>query len=417
MKRESQIEAQPVTERRLLTGAEAVAEAWRQIEPDVVPVYPITPQTPIVTTFAEMVAQGLVRSEIINVESEHSAMSAAVGAAAAGARVATASSSQGLALMLEICYIASALRLPILMNIGARALSGPINIHCDHSDVYMARDAGWILIFTENAQEAYDYTLIAQRLAEWPEIRLPVMVVLDGFTTTHATEQVQLLPDELAKAFLGEYLPPFSLLTQEATVGPFDMPDYYFEHKRSQQAGMERVLEAFEQVQAEFGLIAGRRYQGAWEAYQWDDSEVGLVLMGSVAGTAKAVVDTLRREGRRVGILKPRLFRPFPREAFAKVLQGLKKVAVLDRGLSPGSFGPLYLEVSSALYGLLCSAQGGTAQQSAPLLLNAIYGLGGRDLKPEQIRQLFDDLEADRLQPDRLHYLGLREEEVSQWHT
>ncbi len=389
-------------ERQVLTGAEAVAEAWRQIEPDVVSVYPITPQTPMIETFSEMVADGLVRTEIINVESEHSAMSAAVGAAAAGARVATATSSQGLALMLEICYIASSLRLPILMNVGARALSGPINIHCDHSDMYMARDAGWIQIFTEDTQEAYDYTIMAQRLGEIREVSLPVMVALDGFTTTHSAEVAELLPDKLVRDFVGEYEPPFSLLTRTATVGPFDMPDYYFEHKRTQQHAMEQVPEALARVQADFAELSGRSYKGPFEAYRLDDAKIGLVVVGSAAGTGKTVVDALRREGLRVGLLKPWLFRPFPREEIADVLRDVETVAVLDRGMSFGSTGPLHLEIGSALYSTVSAGRRG------PQLVGVIYGLGGRDLRPDQIRELFEDLEVGRLHPDRLHYVGLR---------
>lgn len=393
-------------QKQLLTGAEAVAQAWRQIDPDVVPVYPITPQTPIITTFSELVANGLASTEIINVESEHSAMSAAVGAASAGARVVTATSSQGLALMLEICYIAASLRLPILMNVGARALSGPINIHCDHSDAYMARDAGWIQIFTENAQEAYDYTLMAQHLAEHDRVRLPVMVMLDGFTTTHSADVAEILPDDVARQFIGVYEPPFSLLAQVATVGPFDMPDYYFEHRRAQQHALEQVPGVFEEIQRMFSKRTDRSYEGPFEAYHMDDARTALVVMGSAAGTGKAVVDSLRREGRHVGLVKLRLFRPFPREAIARVLEHVEGVAVLDRGLSYGSFGPLYLEVTSALY----SRVWGVENARRPKLANIIYGLGGRDLRTEQIRKAFDDLETRQLRSDQLYYAGLREE-------
>lgn len=393
-------------QKQMLSGAEAVAHAWRQIDPDVVPVYPITPQTPIITTFSEMVADGLANTEIINVESEHSAMSAAVGAAASGARVATATSSQGLALMLEICYIASSLRVPIVMNVGARALSGPINIHCDHSDAYMARDAGWIQIFTENAQEAYDYTLMAQRLAEHDRVRLPVMVMLDGFTTTHSAEVAELLPDALVKEFIGESSPPLSLLTQVATVGPFDMPDYYFEHRRAQEHALQQVPQVLERIQELFSELSDRAYEGPFEAYHMENATTALVVMGSAAGTAKAVVDSLRREGQRVGLIKLRLFRPFPREQIAEALQGLQSAAVLDRGMSPGSFGPLYLEISSALYGQM---RGTGRDVRGPRLANIIYGLGGRDLRPDPIRKLFDELEADRLRSDRLYYVGLRD--------
>jgi len=394
--------------KELLTGAEAVAQAWRQIDPDVVPVYPITPQTPIITAFSQLVADGLADTEIINVESEHSAMSAAVGASAAGARVATATSSQGLALMLEICYIAASLRLPILMNVGARALSAPINIHCDHSDAYMARDAGWVQIFAENAQEAYDYTLMAQRLAENDRVRLPVMVMLDGFTTTHAAEVAELLTDEKVQRFVGEYEPPTSLLNRVMTVGPFDMPDYYFEHRRAQQYALETVPDVFEQIQVLFRDLSGRCYEGPFEMYRMDDAQIALVAMGSAAGTVKAVVDSLRREGRAVGLLKLRLFRPFPHDKMAQALQHVDHVAVLDRAMSYGSFGPLYLEINTALYGSMCAREERAVR--GPRVVNIIYGLGGRDLRPDQIRKLVLDLQTNQLMSNRLHYIGLRDE-------
>jgi len=386
--------------RLVLTGAEAVAHAMRQIDPDVVPVYPITPQTPIAETFAQFVADGLCDTEIINVESEHSAMSACVGASAAGARVMTATSSQGLALMLEICYIAASMRCPIVMPVGNRALSGPINIHCDHSDSMMARDSGWLQIYTENAQEAYDYTLIAMRLAEDERVLLPAMVMQDGFTITHSAEVVELLDDEAAKLFVGSYRPKYPLLDtgRPTTQGPFDMPDYYFEHKRSQAEAMEQAYRVFLEIQAEYSELAGRDYSGYFEAYRLDDAEYVLVILGSTAGTAKVAVDKLRGEGKRVGLLKPRLFRPFPFEEIAEALRGPKAVAVLDRSISFGSFGPLYLEIAAALL----------EAEPRPRLYNYIYGLGGRDTKPEQLEEVLCEIQDEKL-PMVLRYLGVRE--------
>jgi len=383
---------------RVLTGAEAVAHAMRQINPDVVPVYPITPQTPIAETFAQFVADSLCDTEIINVESEHSAMSAAVGASCAGARVMTATSSQGLALMLEICYIAASMRCPVVMPIGNRALSGPINIHCDHSDSMMARDAGWVQIFTENAQEAYDYTLMAVRLAE--RALLPVMVMQDGFTITHSAEGVELLDDESAKRFVGEYRAKYSLLdvSHPTTQGPFDMPDYYFEHKRQQADAIQQVYKILLEIQAEYTELSGRRYEGYFEAYELEDADYALIVLGSTAGTAKFVIDELRKRGERVGLLKPRLFRPFPHREIAKALHKLKAVAVLDRSMSFGSFGPLHLEVATALYGL----------KDPPRLYNYIYGLGGRDTRPEQLAAVFAELEDESLTRE-LRYIGVRE--------
>ncbi len=279
----------------ILTGGQAVAEAMRQIDPDVVPVYPITPQTPIIQTFASFAAQGRAHGELVNVESEHSAMSAAIGAALAGARTMTATSSQGLALMAEIVYIAAAMRAPIVMAVGNRALSGPINIHCDHSDSMLIRDSGVIQLFAENAQEAYDLTLIAPRLAEHPDVLLPVLVCQDGFTITHSAEPVTLLDDEAARSFMRPYAIPASVLdiAHPTTQGPFAMPDYYFELRHQQLAAMERSLAVFEEVAAEFAALSGRSYH-ALEPYRSDDAEHVIVCLGSSGGTVKDVVDELR---------------------------------------------------------------------------------------------------------------------------
>lgn len=386
---------------QLLTGAQAVAHAMRQIEPDVVPVYPITPQTPIIEEFAQMVADGQCDTEIINVESEHSAMSAAVGASVAGARVMTATASQGLALMIEVLYIAASMRCPIVMPLGNRALSGPINIHCDHSDAMLARDSGAIQVFTENGQEAYDYTLMAIRLAEDKRVLLPVIVNLDGFTLTHSAEAVELLPDEMARAFVGRYRPLYPLLhtARPTTQGPFDMPDFYYEHKRQQDEAMRSVLEVFLEVQQAYAATTGRNYQGYAEAYRLDDADFAVVVLGSTAGTAKVVVDRLREKGQRVGLLKLWLFRPFPHTALAEALRGKQAVAVLDRALSFGSWGPLYAEIAASLYRL--------PESERPRLYNFTYGLGGRDVTPDQITEALTRIQ-DLNTPPVMHYLGVR---------
>ena len=385
----------------LMTGAEATAHAMRQINPDVVPVYPITPQTPIIETFAQFVADGQCDTELINVESEHSAMSAAVGASCAGARVMTATSSQGLALMLEIVYIAAAMRCPIVIAVGSRALSGPINIHCDHSDSMMARDAGCVQIFAENAQEAYDLMIIAQRLAEDHRVLVPVMVMQDGFTITHSAEPIALLPDETVKEFVGEYEPLYPLLDTEhpTTQGPFALPDYYFELKRQQVDALDAARGVWLELQEKFAGISGRRYKGFFEEYKLSDAEYALVILSSTAGTAKVVIDRLRRRGVKVGLLKPWLFRPFPAEEIARALADKRAVAVLDRAISFGSWGPLYLEISAAL---------GRYLRQKPTLYNYIYGLGGRDTPPELIASVVTDMQ-DELDPTVLRYLGLRE--------
>jgi pyruvate ferredoxin oxidoreductase alpha subunit len=378
------------TDRRILTGGQAVAEAMRQIDPDVVPVYPITPQTPIIQGYAAFVAQGRAHGELVDVESEHSAMSAAIGAALAGARTVTATSSQGLALMAEVVYIAAAMRAPVVMAVGNRALSGPINIHCDHSDSMLVRDSGAIQLFAENAQEAYDLMLIAPRLAEHPDVLLPVLVCQDGFTITHSAEPVTLLEDEGVRAFVGPYRLPNPLLdvARPTTQGPFAMPDYYFELRHQQLAAMTAALDVFEELGAEFAGVAGRRYR-ALEAYAIDGAEHALVCLGSTGGTVKDVVDVLRSEGRPVGLLEVRSFRPLPRRDLRALLGVVPTVSVLDRADSPGGAPPLYADVAAALHG------------TAVELRSHVYGLGGRDLHPEQIRALFEDTGSPA-------YVGLR---------
>ena len=377
---------------RLLTGGEAVAHAMRQVDPDVVPVYPITPQTPIIQTFAKLVADGKATTEIVNVESEHSAMSAAIGAALAGGRTMTATSSQGLALMAEVVYIAASMRAPIVMALGNRALSGPINIHCDHSDSMLIRDSGVIQLFAENAQEAYDLMVMAPRIAEDRRVRLPVLVCLDGFTITHSAEPVALLSDAEVTRFVGPYRLENAVLDTEhpTTQGPFAMPDYYFELRRQQAAALEAALGVIDEVTCEFALASGRRL-GALEAYRLEDATRAVVALGSSAGTVKDVVDELREENEAAGLLKLASFRPFPSSAVAAALEGCASVAVLDRADSPGGTPPLHAELAAALYG------------SDVELTGHVYGLGGRDLHPSDVRAVFTAVAAP--------YVGLRGEQ------
>ena len=362
----------------LLTGGEAVAHAVRQIDPDVVPVYPITPQTPIVQTFSRFVADGSAHAELVDVESEHSAMSAAIGSALAGARTFTATSSQGLALMAEVVYIAASMRAPLTMAIGNRALSGPINIHCDHSDSMLIRDSGIVQLFAENAQEAYDLMVIAPRLAEHPDVLLPVAVCLDGFTTTHAAEPVTLLDDRAVADFVGAYSVPHAVLDvlEPATHGPFAMPDYYFELRRQQAAALVSALDVFGDIADEFEEVSGRRY-GVVEPYRVDNASHVMVALGSTAGTVKDAVDTLRERGEPVGLLKLTAFRPLPADAVAAALRDVARVTVLDRADSPGGVPPLAAELSAVLYG------------SGVELEHHVYGLGGRDIHPVDVCQLF----------------------------
>lgn len=367
-----------------VTGNEAVANAFRQIEPDVCAAYPITPQTELMQRFAAFVSDGKVKTELILVESEHSAMSACVGAAAAGGRVATATSSQGLALMWEILFIASGLRLPIVMPVVNRALSAPINIHCDHSDAMGARDSGWIQLWSENAQEAYDNTIQAFRIAEDMDIRLPVMVCYDGFIISHSIERIEYLDDETVKKFVGEYKPLYPLLDIDnpKSYGPLILTDLYHEVRKAHSEVYKNVPKVVLKVAKEFEKISGRKY-GLFETYRLDDAEIGIVILNSAAGTTKDVIDEYRDKGIKVGLLKPRLFRPFPYEEVGKALKHLKAVCVLDRADAfGGSFGPLYLDIAASL----CN------YSEKPLLINRIYGLGGRDYMPEHASEVIEEL-------------------------
>ena len=386
------------------TGNEAVAEGMRQINPDVVAAYPITPQTEIVQIFSSFVANGQVDTEFVTVESEHSAMSATVGAASAGARAMTATSANGLALMWEIVYIAASMRLPIVMPVVNRALSGPINIHCDHSDTMGARDSGWIQIFSENAQEAYDNLLQAVRIAENKNVLLPVMVTMDGFIISHAMEVMHLLEDEKVREWVGEYMPenPLLDLDNPITVGPLDLYDWNMEHKRQQAEAMVQAKPVILEVARDYAKLSGREY-GLFEEYMLDDAEIAIVVLGSTAGTAKEVVKALRADGVKAGLLKVRVFRPFPACEIARALQGKKAVAVMDRSDSFNAVsGPVFAEIRSAMYGA----------ENAPTIVDYIYGIGGRDVTMDHIKSVYDDLAkiVKTGQVERnLTYLGIRE--------
>ncbi|MBI4233769.1 MAG: pyruvate ferredoxin oxidoreductase [Chloroflexi bacterium] len=384
-----------------LTGAAVVAHAMRQIHPDVVAAYPITPQTIITETFSEFVADGEVQTEFVAVESEHAAMSACIGAAAAGARVQTATSGPGLALMWEVLWVASGSRLPIVMHLCTRALSAPINILCDHSDAYGMRETGWVMLVGENAQEAYDNAIQAVRIAEHPEVLLPVANVLDGFVVTHCLERVEFLPDQAVQEFVGEYHARYGLLdpSQTVTIGPLAYHDSYTEHKRNQVAGMERALEVSREIAGEYGRLTGRYYDVV-DAYRLEDAEVAVVLLGSAAGTVRHVVDQLRGEGIRAGMLRVRCYRPFPSREVAEALRHVKVVGVLDRGLAFGAPGnPLFSDVCLALY----------THGLTPPVYDFVYGLGGRSTMPPQLRQAFEALLQPTAPTGTVTYLGLRE--------
>ena len=364
-----------------LSGNEAVAYAMRQINPDVMGAFPITPSTEIPEYFANYVANGEVDTEYVTVESEHSSMSVCIAAQAAGARSVCATSSCGLALMYEMLYVAASSRLPVTLACVNRALSGPININNDHSDSMGARDSGWIQIYAENNQEAYDNFLMAMPIGEAPNVRLPVMTCMDGFITSHAVENIELLDTDVVRKFVGEYQPEHYLLKKEnpLAVGPYDISSYYMEHKVMEAEAMKAAKARILEVAAEFEKISGRRY-GLIEEYMMEDAELALVLIGSTAGTAKAAIDELREKGAKVGLVKIRVFRPFPGEEVARALAKTKASAVMDKseGFSANG-GPLFAETRSALYDL----------RARPYLINIVYGLGGRDVKTEDIEKVF----------------------------
>jgi len=386
-----------------VTGNEAVAEALRQTNPDVCAAYPITPATDLMQRFASFVANGQVDTELILVESEHSAMSACIGAAAGGGRVATATSSQGLALMWEMLYIAAGTRLPIIMPVVNRSLSAPLNIHGDHSDAMGARDSGWIQLWSENAQEAYDNTIQAFKIGEHMDIRLPVMVCLDGFIISHSIERAEYLEDSEVKNFVGEYktLNPLLDIDNPKSFGPLILPDLFHEYKRAQHEVTTKVKDVVLDIAKEFEKISGRKY-GLFETYRLEDAEIALVILNSAAGTSKDVVDEFRDRGIKAGLLKPRLFRPFPYEEVADALKHLKAICVMDRADSSGGYGPVFLEVSSALYHV----------KKRPRMINKIYGLGGRDYLPQHAEQVLEELvEITKTDNVRIikEYIGVRE--------
>ena len=393
-----------MAKRDRLSGNEAVAIALRQINPDVFPAFPITPSTEIPQYFASFVANGQVDTEFIPVESEHSSMSAAIGASAAGARSLTATSSCGLAYMWEELYIAASNRLPLALALVNRALSGPININCDHSDSMGARDAGWIQMYAENNQEAYDNMVQAFRISEHKDVRLPIMICQDGFITSHAVENIELLDDAEVKNFVGEYEPENYLLNPECpmAVGPYSITDYYMEAKRNQAEGMKNVSRVVKEVADEFASLSGRQY-GLFEEYCLDDAEVAVVMIGSAAGTTKDAIDKLRAAGVKAGLLKIRLYRPFPAEEIAEALKHVKAIAIMDRAEGYSNHGgPLGADVMAALF----------RAHSQALAVNYIYGLGGRDVRVEDMEQVFETLKQivkDGDAGETYRYMGIRE--------
>ena len=392
--------------RERLSGNEAVATAMKQINPDVVAAFPITPSTEIPQYFSTFVSNGQVDTEFVAVESEHSAMSACIGAEAAGARAMTATSANGLSLMWEMIYIASSLRLPIVLSLVNRAVSGPLNIHNDHSDAMGVRDSGWIMLFSENNQEAYDNTIMAHRIAENKDVMLPLMVCQDGFITSHSIENIELIEDSKVKEFVGEYHPEHYLLNKKEpiAVGPLDLQAYLFEHKYQQAEAMRNAKKVIKEVSEDFEKLTGRSYS-FFEEYKSQDADYIIVCMNSTAGTTKFVVDKLREKGIKAGLIKVRMFRPFPAEEIAEALKNAKSIAVLDKADSlNGAGGALFEDVTSSMF---------TNNVFIPTI-NYIYGIGGRDTKVEDIESVFNDLSninTNKKVENPYRYLGVRREE------
>lgn len=384
-----------------MTGNDAAAEALKDVNPDVAAVFPITPQTELMHKFSSFVYDGVVDTELIPVESEHSAQSACFGAAAAGARTITATSSQGLLLMAEICAITASTRLPVVMPVVNRAISAPINIGADHSDSMFVRDAGWIQLYCENSQEVYDTVVQAFRIGEHRDVLLPVMICLDGFIISHTMEGLEVVEPKVVQQFVGKYDPPFALLDLSApiTVGPLHLTDQYFEAKRQVIEAMENARRVIVDVGREYGELTGRP-SGLFEEYRLDDAEVAILALGSTCGTAKVAADQARENGIKAGVLKLRAFRPFPGEELAEVIGRVGTVAVLDRSVSYGlKGGPLFAEVRSFL---------GNGCQ----MINYVYGLGGRDITTADCGKVFDDLAAVKRCGNvgkMFQYIGLRE--------
>ncbi len=387
-----------------LTGDGAAADAMMQIDPDQVAAYPITPQTEIVERFAEYVANGEVGTEFVAVESEHSAMSACCGGSAAGGRVMTATASQGLALMHEILYIASGNRLPIVMATVNRTLSAPINIHGDHSDTMGSRDAGWIQLFCMDAQEIYDTMIQAVRIAEHPDVSLPVMVCFDGFNVSHDMERVEMLEKAEVQKFVGEFRPQINMLDPDnpISIGALALPPVFFEHKLSMIRALEGSLTVIEQVGKEYEALSGRP-QPVVDSYGMKDAEVAVVALSGIAGTAIWTAMGLREKGMKVGVVRPRVFRPFPASQIGQLLKGVKAVAVVEKTTAPGATGaPMFQDLAAYLYGV----------EGAPKMVNYVTGLGGRDTSSAQYTEVFQRLQeiaaGGEIGP-RISYLGVRE--------
>jgi len=385
-------------------GNHAAAQALRQCQVDVVSAYPITPSTPIVEGYAKFKSDNFVEGEFVMVESEHAAMSGCVGAAAAGGRVATATSSQGLALMAEVLYQASGMRLPIVLNLVNRALAAPLNVNGDHSDMYMVRDSGWIQFDAFSPQEAYDLNFIAFKVSEDHDVRIPAIVNQDGFLTSHTAQGVHTMDDDTAFSFVGTYKPMNDMLDFEnpVTHGVQTEEDWHFEHKARQHNDMMTIVPGkIEQAFSDFEKLTGRKYNKV-ECYDMDDADVAVVCMGTSVETAREVAKEARAKGIKAGVVGLRVIRPFPFFEIAQALKDIKAVAALDRSAPGGAAGMLFNEIAGSLYNT----------DSKMLLSGYIYGLGGRDLTKVHLSELFEELQANadagKLTTTQQQFIGVR---------
>jgi len=389
-------------------GNMAAAQALRQAQVDVVAAYPITPSTPIVQNYAQFLADGHVDGEFVMVESEHAAMSGCVGAAAAGGRVATATSSQGFALMVEVLYQASGMRLPIVLCVVNRALASPLNVNGDHSDMYLGRDAGWIMLNTFNPQEAYDFTLMAFKIGEDMDVRLPVMVNQDGFICSHTAQNIRPLQDEVAYKFIGDYKPKNPMLdfSKPATYGSQTEEDWHFEHKARQHHDTMMSFPVIDRVFKEFKELTGREYNIV-EKHMMDDAEIAIVALGTTVESAIIACKKMREQGVKAGVVAIRVLRPFPFVQVAEALKGVKSIATLDRSLPAGTVGMLYNEVAGALYNT----------PYRPVISNYVYGLGGRDMTLEHLFEIIKEQKANadagKLTTPVQQFIGLRGPKLS----
>lgn len=391
-------------------GNMAACQAMRQAQIDVVAAYPITPSTPIVQNYGTFVSNGYIDGEFLLVESEHAAMSACVGAAAAGGRVATATSSQGFALMVEVLYQASGMRLPIVLNLVNRALASPLNIHGDHSDMYLGRDAGWINLCAMNPQDAYDLNLLAFKIAEDMRVRIPVIVNQDGFLCSHTAQNVRPLSDDQAYAFIGEYKEKNSLFNFEhpATYGAQAEEEWHYEHKAQLHNALMHSQAVIEEAFSAFKALTNREHKIV-ETYDMEDAEVAIFALGTTAESARVAAKTARKNGIKAGVVSVKVFRPFPYALVGEALKRTKAVGIMDKSLPAGAMGALFNEVGAALYQVPDSAR--------PVLSNYIYGLGERDITQVDLVEIFKELDANAKAGKLTHatqqFIGLRGPKLS----